>query len=141
MSIVSLQPPRKRVALGPAWTEAGGSVPRRPGWRERTQIASSKPLRTRRSATRQGGRIGAVETEPSSPGCSRCRPVLKLQSRHGAQIAILGDDRAVAQGERNRGQLHGPGGVGLVMGEVFFFVVGRGRGEWRGGRERGLGFG
>jgi hypothetical protein len=34
-------------------------------------------------------RIGAVETQPSSPGCSRCLPVLELQSRHGAQIATL----------------------------------------------------
>src|SRR5712691_5962429 len=38
--------------------------------------------------------------------CSSRRPVLDLQSRHGAQIAVLGDDGAVAQGERDRGQLH-----------------------------------
>jgi hypothetical protein len=41
-----------------------------------------------------------------SPGYSSRRPVLDLQSRHGAQIAVLGDDGAVAQGKRNRGQLH-----------------------------------
>jgi hypothetical protein len=41
-----------------------------------------------------------------SPGCSGDRPILELQLRDGAQIAILGDDGAIAQGQRNRGQLH-----------------------------------
>jgi hypothetical protein len=38
--------------------------------------------------------------------CSSRRPILDLQPRHRAQVAILRDDRAVAQGERDRGQLH-----------------------------------
>ena len=44
------------------------------------------------------GRIG--------PSYSSHRPILDRQSRHGAQIAVLGDDGAVAQGEHDRGQLH-----------------------------------
>lgn len=43
---------------------------------------------------------------PKNGGSSPCRPVLNVQSRHGTQIAILGDDRTVAKGKRNRGQLH-----------------------------------
>jgi hypothetical protein len=37
---------------------------------------------------------------------SRRRPILDLQSRHSAQIAILGDNSAIAQGEGDRGCLH-----------------------------------
>ncbi len=37
---------------------------------------------------------------------SSCRPILDVQPRYGAQVAVLADDRAVTKGERNRGQLH-----------------------------------
>ena len=51
-------------------------------------------------------RLGPKNITRASIFSTTWRASRPSQSRHGVQIAILGDDGAVAQGERNRGQLH-----------------------------------
>ncbi len=66
---------RQQVVLGPAWREAGGFVPCRPGWRERTgpRLPGRRGLAARRRDTGIG--VGShVRDEATNRSERGCRP-------------------------------------------------------------------